>query len=65
MRLSLAALVMALPILGNGCPADTYTAHRDIPYASVSGIAPNLVSLDVYAPNPSPPQPATQCHGPV
>jgi len=58
MRLSLTALVVALPILGNGCPADTYTTHRDIPYTSVNGVATNLLSLDVYAPNPSPPQPA-------
>nr|AUN36999.1 esterase/lipase [uncultured bacterium] len=34
------------------------TRHADLPYASVAGVAPNLLSLDLYTPDLRPPAPA-------
>ncbi|MDX9975652.1 MAG: alpha/beta hydrolase, partial [FCB group bacterium] len=48
-------------VISTGCPqagSGDFTTYRDIPYADVSGVAANLLSLDIYTLSPKPEAPA-------
>ncbi|MEA3365997.1 MAG: alpha/beta hydrolase [Candidatus Hydrogenedentes bacterium] len=49
-RVLWAALLGLLLLVASGCPAENMRVTKDIPYADSGNADPNLVSLDVYAP---------------
>jgi acetyl esterase/lipase len=54
-----ALLLLCAVCLGCSVNADmALTAHRNIPYATIPGVSPNLTSLDIYVSDPVPDKPA-------
>ena len=59
MRVKATLLLAGIVCLGCTVKANgDFSAHRNIPYATIPGVNPNLLSLDLYTPNPAPAKPA-------
>ncbi len=53
-------LMVLLSVACFGCAVnatEALTVHRNVPYENISGVRPDLTSLDIYAPNPVPAKP--------